>query len=653
MAAPGLQEGLLRDAEARRFRQQRRQEEAEAEVQRLSSPRLNPVSNHLWQVRCSKELRRSFENLGSEANRIPSEKLAFVLQDLGLLRGVSSPCDGEDHVFVERLAKFLDQERSGYIQFASLLDFLTRSSESGSGGQHKSQSQSQSQSSTTSGSMAPPFHAWLPHAAVRGSRLAQECNAFLERQLQRDLCRRTANRLSRPRGDPAPASLSLLLPQEEEEQLQAQLQSQLTRSAQAPSQKGRSQPRQSSLAGRRSPRPSSCSSARAPSEKGTRLSGDDTIAAIRCDLLYHQALAVDKENSEMVERIRNLRERESNFECTFHPNILPRRRPSPNPTPRPRNFDRTVARLRHAREEREAMVREQCHVPVGENYERLRRLGQQPFSCADREDRPWLRGPPLFLVEVEVGRGRTGRIGIYEGDSLERKARSFGRAFQLDQQAVLRLEDLLYEAYEARIAAGGVSQEHSLRSQSITPSVAAFELQESGTSPNRCESRSPSVRGGGTDSDIDARVEIDMAGGPLRAPRKAMNTNTTAPQGAGPLADSGPVGPRLAFPAPSHSSAAAAAAGTETGAGAGAAAGKPTAPPEMESEPPTTTATTTATTASTRASGPGAGGGGGGGGGGSVAAGSTTSGGSALELLARRYGRNSPVQVLSQKASPG
>jgi len=176
-------------------------------------------------------------------------------------------------------------------------------------------------------------------------------------------------------------------------------------------------------------------------------------AATRCNLLYQQAVFASRESAQLESEIRRLREREAMRECTFRPKLLPRRGVSPR-APQPRNFDLAVSRLRSGQRQREELHEALRRIPAGENYERLRRLGTQPFSCYFR-DRPLpnQRGPPLYYVDVDVGKGRTGRIGVHEGDDLRAKAKSFARAFQLDRQATLRLQELLHEAYDERMQA--------------------------------------------------------------------------------------------------------------------------------------------------------------------------------------------------------
>mmetsp|Transcript_100100 Transcript_100100/g.321024 ORF Transcript_100100/g.321024 Transcript_100100/m.321024 type:complete len:539 (+) Transcript_100100:258-1874(+) len=373
----------------------------------------------------------------------------------------------------------LDQEETGIVTYERLLGFLARALD------------------RSSGAGQPP------RSPAAAQTLKEECFSYLEHQLLRSFGRLLSNRLSRPRGDPMPTPSARDRDVQQGRSVSPALSGRFTPPTSAPGTPrggGRGlgssprglpssapasprlqQPRQPLVA--RGPAPgrsagawqggygqadpahrSSGSDFRPParaassgSSAGGRGGGggggaESNTAAARCHLLYHQAIFASRESAQLEAEIRELREREAMRECTFQPKLLPQRRSiSPRITPQPRNFERAVSRMRGAQRQKEALHEARWRIPAGENYERLRRMGQQPFSCA-YQDRPWARrGPPLFFVDVDVGRGRSGRIGVHEGDDLQAKARSFARAFQLDQTAALRLEDMLHEAYEERL----------------------------------------------------------------------------------------------------------------------------------------------------------------------------------------------------------
>lgn len=177
----------------------------------------------------------------------------------------------------------------------------------------------------------------------------------------------------------------------------------------------------------------------------------------RCHLLYHQAIFASRESAQLEEEIKILKQKEEMRECTFRPKLLPSRRTS-SPIPQPRNFETTVARMRSAHRQRVKEYEESNHIPCGENYERLRRLGMQPFSSYFK-DKASARQPPLMYVDVNVGRGRTGRIAVREGDNLRMLSWNFARVFQLDREAVHKLEEMLQQAYEERTRSPSMEME--------------------------------------------------------------------------------------------------------------------------------------------------------------------------------------------------
>lgn len=180
-----------------------------------------------------------------------------------------------------------------------------------------------------------------------------------------------------------------------------------------------------------------------------RRSGADSRGLRRSHYLYQQALVTASENAQAKQEIKALKELEEMRECTFQPKVLPPRRGSSSPAPQPRHFEVAVARLRAAAQRRSQLREELQRVPCGENYERLRRLNVEPFSCYHRRQRS-PRPQPLMCIDVGVGPGRSGRIQVREGDDLRTVARNFAKTFHLDRGMAQQLEDLLQEAVEAQ-----------------------------------------------------------------------------------------------------------------------------------------------------------------------------------------------------------
>jgi hypothetical protein len=105
--------------------------------------------------------------------------------------------------------------------------------------------------------------------------------------------------------------------------------------------------------------------------------------------------------------------------------------------------------MRNAYQQKVQRLEENEHIPCGENYERLRRLGMQPFSFYWKDKARALHQRPLMYIDVNVGNGRSGRISVREGDDLHVLSRNFARKYHLDREKAIELEELLRQAYYA------------------------------------------------------------------------------------------------------------------------------------------------------------------------------------------------------------
>jgi hypothetical protein len=76
----------------------------------------------------------------------------------------------------------------------------------------------------------------------------------------------------------------------------------------------------------------------------------------------------------------------------------------------------------------------------------------QPFSFATGR-RGERKKQPLLYMDVNLAPGKTGRIGLHEGDDPERLAANFARAYQLDGPMRARLQQLI-EQYMAEVVPG-------------------------------------------------------------------------------------------------------------------------------------------------------------------------------------------------------
>jgi len=446
----GFDEVLYREAEVRRQRQQRREEEAWILAQQQSRPKLGRNSRALCQNRLERELRGVFlqllhhgtDSLETEVGevltlRIPRSGLASVLQSLGLLGEV-----GEEEEFCMKLCYLLDREDTGTITFERLLGFLNRSLDREGLGQSP-----------------------RPQAAS----LEEECFWQLEQELSRNLGRLLPNRHTRPKSpghsaSPSPAASARSFPAFPSEGVAegTSVRTRAEESANASPRRASSAPRYSAPA-----RPQSAPSSReavdtprskplsARARKAASLTGQgvqgEAHTISRCHLLYHQAVFASKESAQLEEEIKALRQREEMRECTFRPKLLASsRRSSSTPAAQPRNFENAVARMRNAHQQRLRRQEEHEHIPCGENYERLRRLGTRPFSFYSKEKPRAQDQAALMYIDVNVGNGRTGRIKVREGDNLRTLSRNFARTYQLDRDMTMQLECMLQEAYSAQ-----------------------------------------------------------------------------------------------------------------------------------------------------------------------------------------------------------
>ena len=386
---PGLDEALYREAEERKHRQQLREQEALFYALQQAQPKLSRTSKALCHIRLERELRAAFQSCPQHCyidSVGQSCQLAIPRSRLGeILEATDFLSAGEERVFCEKLSLLLDREETGMIRFSKLLDFLLTALDAAASFPDR------------------------PSPSLTPLSLEDECFNQLEWQLSRAFMRMLSNRHCRATTRSCHRRLS-------------------DAGAEGPGDlRQRLPPRQ------RLQRPSSADGREKP--------------VSRCHLLYHQAIFAAREGAQLEDEIKQLKELEEMRECTFRPHLVASfRHFRPSPRPQVRNFDSTVARMKNAHKQHQEK-REMCtRIPSGENYERLRRLGMQPFSCAFREQsaRPQL----LVYVDVKVAPGRTGRIGVHEGDDLRLLARNFAKTFQLDKAAQERLEQMLQQAYE-------------------------------------------------------------------------------------------------------------------------------------------------------------------------------------------------------------
>jgi len=441
-APPGLEEALYREAELRRLRQARREQEAWAHAKQQTRPRLSDASRLLCQGRLEREVREAFlehcrlltkgKEVASAPLSVPRDRLGCVLESMGLF-GTA----GRDDALCSQLAFLLDQEESGEVTFVRLQSFLLRTLDRG----------------------GPDMRLW-----PQQSTLEEDCLRQLEKRLARCFGRLLSNRLSRPRGEQLRRATGTAVPSAASPRREARSASpsacrsvsntqtaaphNVVPVSTACTRRIPADPCMASGAGRSSPSTPRRVRPDRPRSATRSCRPEESQQVSRCLLLYHQGVFASKEMAQLEEDVRALKKQEEMRECTFQPQLLPRTNCSATP-PQPRNFDVAIARMRSANDRRAKQHQERNHVPCGENYEKLRRLGAKPFSW-DSEDKHCtgaaVRQAPMMYVDVNVGRGRTGRIGVREGDDLQVLSRNFAKVWSLDGETVLKLEEILHQA---------------------------------------------------------------------------------------------------------------------------------------------------------------------------------------------------------------
>jgi len=109
----------------------------------------------------------------------------------------------------------------------------------------------------------------------------------------------------------------------------------------------------------------------------------------------------------------------------------------------PKGFNKSVQRLRKCKQDRMEKNQEQEKMYKGERYDKLKLEKAKPPSFLEKEEeRREKRNKALLLsIEVQINPHKTGRIGIKEGDDLNKLAHSFCMAYSLAKD----IEDTLVE----------------------------------------------------------------------------------------------------------------------------------------------------------------------------------------------------------------
>jgi len=124
---------------------------------------------------------------------------------------------------------------------------------------------------------------------------------------------------------------------------------------------------------------------------------------------------------------------------------------------KPPGYQQAVGRMRRAQEEKEAREAEEQSIASARaaSTSAAGSTSVRPFSF--QTDKRQERKQPLLYMDVNLGPGRTGRIGLHQDDDAGLLAANFARAYQLDGAMRDRLQQLI-EKYMAEVLPDLASQ---------------------------------------------------------------------------------------------------------------------------------------------------------------------------------------------------
>lgn len=173
---------------------------------------------------------------------------------------------------------------------------------------------------------------------------------------------------------------------------------------------------------------------------------------IKVDMQYRTDV-----RQKVLEEVKRRKEEQELAECTFKPKINSINCKALAESSKPSNFEKEIGRMRFAYYERMEQKNKIDRIPLGEKYEQLRALPQNPPKCATnyiiRCEEPFL------YLDVNTGTGRSGRIGLKPDDDPYEKAREFAVAFQVNEEMEAGLAALLAEQIEIYWEENGVPRE--------------------------------------------------------------------------------------------------------------------------------------------------------------------------------------------------
>jgi len=123
----------------------------------------------------------------------------------------------------------------------------------------------------------------------------------------------------------------------------------------------------------------------------------------------------------------------------------------------PNGFKKTVERLHKGEQQKVTKQAEQEKIPRGENYEKNKKSGFKPPALLSRPKVK--RQEVLVYVDVSIGHGKTGRIGIHKGDNARTLAHHFSRTYSLNANMQDSLETLLQSYIDSYFAQASPNRE--------------------------------------------------------------------------------------------------------------------------------------------------------------------------------------------------
>lgn len=162
----------------------------------------------------------------------------------------------------------------------------------------------------------------------------------------------------------------------------------------------------------------------------------------RYEVLYEKAA-----ESRRSEPTLTLKEQRELKHCTFQPNRTRTKNfnavRSSAPT-KPRGFDQVIQRMRKVQREKEELKEHEESLMQAKNWS-SEKTKPRPFNFElDRRQRQ----RAVLYMDINLGPGRTGRIGIHNGDHPYTVAKNFAQSYRLDDILTKRLEELVRENME-------------------------------------------------------------------------------------------------------------------------------------------------------------------------------------------------------------